>query len=442
MARDDPSLVARLAAECFGTYMLVFTVFCNVLGGTSSAFAALSIGSVLMVLIYSLGDTSGAHLNPAVTVAVSLAQQQKWKTSGYYIAAQFIGGILAGMTANAIFGSTFELIPAHGYSYLQAGVCEALFTLMLCFVVLNTACSRSSAGTQYFGLAIGYVILAGGFASGGISGANLNPAVSLAIDISSGRVPRWSLAYTGFQLLGASLATLCYKLVRPEDFGMSKTGTSEKLVSEFMGAFFLTLTAALNISNGSLAAALSIGAALLSMVYSLGNVSGAHFNPAVTLAVWLSGRNKISGKDGIQYVFLQLLGAILAAFAAAGVCGGRTSGVVPALKYGWIEVFQGEFLFTFVLAFVVLATATVSQKPPKDFFGLCIGSCVTVGGFAGSVLGAGVLNPAVAVGFDAAHSVLNSSKFGNSAGYACFQLGGAAAASFIFKQIHKSEYVG
>jgi len=442
MARDEPTLGARLVAECFGTFMLVFTVFCNVLGDSSPAFAAMSIGSVLMVLIYSLGDTSGAHLNPAVTVAISLAQQQKWTTSGCYISVQVLGGVLASMTANAIFGSTFELIPAPGYSYLQAGICESLFTLMLCFVVLNTACSRASAGTQYFGLAIGHVIWAGGYAAGGISGANFNPAVSLAIDIGAGMVPKWSLAYTGFQLLGASLATICYKLVRPEDFGFARSGgTSEKLISEFLGTFFLTFTAALNIATGSLTAAMSIGAALMCMVYSVGNISGAHLNPAVTLAICLSGRNKTNSKEACQYVCLQTLGAIFAAFAAAGITAGKTTAVAPALKYGWVEALQAEFLFTFVLAFVVLATATVSHRPPKDLFGLCIGSCVTVGGYAGAALGAGILNPSVPIGFDGAHSLLSNGNFVNSLGYSCFQLGGAAAAAVVFRQTHPAEYL-
>ena len=74
--------------------------------------------------------------------------------------------VLAALTAYFLFGHTFELIPGAEFNWMQAGAAEFLYTMMLCFVVLNTACCRANAGNQYFGLAIGFVIVAGGFAVG------------------------------------------------------------------------------------------------------------------------------------------------------------------------------------------------------------------------------------------------------------------------------------
>lgn len=180
-----------------------------------------------MVMIYALGDVSGAHLNPAVSVAISLCQQQKWGTTLKYVAAQTLGALAAGLLATHIFGASFQLAPpttpTQTVSWTQAGVAELLFSCMLCFTVLNTACCNRNAGNQYFGLAISSVIVAGGYAAGPLSGANFNPAISLSIDLCSGKI-RWSLAYVGFQLAGSALAALLYRAVRPTEFNKDKKG--------------------------------------------------------------------------------------------------------------------------------------------------------------------------------------------------------------------------
>merc|ERR1719265_3106636 len=92
---------------------------------------------------------------------------------------------------------------------------------MLCFVVLSCALSKRNNprddGNQFFGLAIGFVIVAGGHAAGGISGACYNPAVAFGLDVSS----HWPFIYTGFELTGAVLAAILFRMVRPEDFNSS-----------------------------------------------------------------------------------------------------------------------------------------------------------------------------------------------------------------------------
>merc|ERR1719453_1499295 len=104
---------------------------------------------------------------------------------------------------------TFNLAPTKGFGPLNAALAEIVYTFMLCFVVLNVACSKAHAGkNQFYGLAIGFVIVAGGYSGGHISGGAFNPAVALGIDVSSALNGGfgWCLLYIGFEVLGAVLA--------------------------------------------------------------------------------------------------------------------------------------------------------------------------------------------------------------------------------------------
>lgn len=152
-----------------------------------------------------------------------------------------------------------------------------------------------------------------------------------------------------------------------------------QLSAEFIGTFFLVLTAGLNVQLKSLAPALSIGAALSAMIYSLGSVSGAHLNPAVTLAIFLSGRGKIAGAEAAQYACAQTFGAICAGFTYAALCRQETFGIGPSKKYGWWSAGAAEALFTAILCLTVLAVATTA-KNSRDMFGLAIGREVLVWG--------------------------------------------------------------
>merc|ERR1719174_562467 len=100
-------------------------------------------------------------------------------------------------------------------------------------------------------------------------------------------------------MIGAGFAALLFRLVRPEEFGagLPTPGLVQKLSSECIGTFFLVFTVGMNVLGGFTGAAFSIGSALMCMIYALGSVSGAHFNPAVTIAILLSGRNKIAGGE-------------------------------------------------------------------------------------------------------------------------------------------------
>jgi aquaporin Z len=167
-----------------------------------------------------------------------------------------------------------------------------------------------------------------------------------------------------------------------------------KYLTEFIGTFFLVLTVGCTVIPGTpgVIAPLAIGAALMVMVFAGGHVSGGHYNPAVTLAVWIRGR--CPTKDVIPYMVVQVAGAIVAALAAGFLFGaGKPMSIasVPA-------AFLAEFLFTFALAYVVLNTATAKGTADNSFYGLAVGMTVMTGAFAVGSISGGAFNPAVAVG--------------------------------------------
>merc|ERR1719473_422385 len=328
---------------------------------------------------------------------------------------------------------------------------EVLYTFVLCFVVLNAAGSKKAGcgswpidkpggPQQFYGLAIGFVVIAGGYGAGAISGGAFNPAVALGLDVSSAGVGfGWGFAYTGYELIGAAIAAGLFRLVRPDDFGGSEDyELSTKCISEFIGTYVLVLTVGLNVLSGSPAGAWSIAASLMCMIYSLGNCSGAHFNPAVTVAIMLSGRNACKPAGGGPYILSQLAAGICAAYTYAGMMHGKTFALGPVAPYNWAQALTSEFVFTFVLCFVVLSVATI-KNPLNQYFGLAIGSCVTAGGLAIGGVSGGSLNPAVSTAISSA-AIIGGGKFYSCLVYSAVELLGAVAAAGIFFVTHPQEY--
>jgi aquaporin Z len=165
-------------------------------------------------------------------------------------------------------------------------------------------------------------------------------------------------------------------------------------------------------------------------------VSGAHFNPAVTFAIWLSGRNVIEVKEALMYVAAQLAGGVSAGFTYVLVMG-KAFPLGPVGAYTWFSAALAEIVFTAVLCFVVLSVATTAT-PSKDMFGLAIGSCVTVGGFAIGGISGGSMNPAVSLGIDVAHAAKTHSMLYSSALYTVFELAGATLATAAFYGVQKN----
>ncbi len=204
---------------------------------------------------------------------------------------------------------------------------------------------------------------------------------------------------------------------------------ARKLIVEFLGTFFLVLTIGQTVVGadpGSPMAALAplaIGSALMVMVYAGGHISGGHYNPAVTLAVWIRNRGTTSELPG--YVIVQALGGAVAAFTVLYLKGNpavvaATPAVGPALL--------AEFLFTFALAFVVLNVATIPATGRNSHYGLAIGFTVMVGAFSVGSISGGVFNPAVALGV----TLMGLSKASNIWIFLVADFLGGAAAALLF----------
>lgn len=161
--------------EFIGTYFLVLTIGLTVLGGTP--FAPLAIGGSLMVMVFMGGHVSGAHYNPAVSVACAMRKKLPWSEVPPYVAAQLAGAVAAALTVRAILGQTFTLEPAEGIGTTTAIAVEALYTFALGLVVLNVATIQKTKGNSFYGLAIGFTIVVAAFAGGPLSGGAFNPAV-------------------------------------------------------------------------------------------------------------------------------------------------------------------------------------------------------------------------------------------------------------------------
>merc|ERR1719223_1177629 len=399
-------------------------------------------------MIWALGCVSGANFNPAVSFALGIAGKMNWQDVAGYCCVQLAAGICAGMCYELTIGDMFNLAPTPGFEFWQVGLAEFLYTFMLCFVVLNVACSKVHAGkNQFYGLAIGFVVIAGGYGAGHISGGCFNPAVAIGIDVSSAGLGfGWCLPYTIAEFIGAGLAAVLFQVVRPEETDEAADGATEassgivpKVVSEFLGTYFLVLTVGLNVLGGSKAPVWSIAASLMCMIFALGSCSGAHFNPAVTAAVSLSGRNKIAASDVGKYIGAQLVGGFCASLTYMAMEKGQVFPLQPGAGHTWISAYFLEMVFTFLLCFVVLSVATV-ENVLHQYFGLAIGSCVTAGGYAIGAISGGSLNPAVSTG------IALSSLLGGGHGifhmfmYILFEIVGGLLAAVVFKKTHESEY--
>jgi len=208
-----------------------------------------------------------------------------------------------------------------------------------------------------------------------------------------------------------------------------------KYVVEFVGTFFLVLTVGMTViePGAGAGAPLAIGSALMVMVFAGGHVSGGHYNPAVTLAVWLRGR--CPTRDVPGYMAVQVVGALSAAAAVSVLKGSAAMAQVTAGTPQVAQALLAEFLFTFALAWVVLNVATAKGTSGNSFYGLAIGFTVMTGAFAVGSVSGGAFNPAVAVGITA----MGLSSAANIWIFLLANFAGGAAAAVTFKAVNPQD---
>jgi aquaporin Z len=205
----------KYLTEFIGTFFLVLTIGCTVIPGAAGVIPPLAIGSALMVMIYAGGHVSGGHYNPAVTLGVWIRGRCATADIVPYWAAQVIAAVAASFTATFLVGApkAAALVPA----VAPALVAEFLFTFALVYVVLNTATAKATSGNSYFGLAIGFTVLTGAFAVGGVSGGAFNPAVAVGLAVM-GLVSTPSIwVHIAADLIGGAAAAIAFKTINPED---------------------------------------------------------------------------------------------------------------------------------------------------------------------------------------------------------------------------------
>lgn len=220
MAGEERSLLLRkLGAEAVGTFMITATaISVDVLyfsrGHLEDVSRWLARGLIATAVIYAFAGTSGAHANPVVTIAFALRRIFPLRFTVAYVAAQFVGAFVAALMLWALFGSQLALgasRPGPGFFPIDAVACEIVLTFAFIIVILMTAQEQAVVGPQA-AIAVGFVVAACGFAGGGISGASMNPARSLAAQVVAGTLSS-SWVYVVGPLLGAAAAVFAHQLL-------------------------------------------------------------------------------------------------------------------------------------------------------------------------------------------------------------------------------------
>lgn len=203
-----------------------------------------------------------------------------------------------------------------------------------------------------------------------------------------------------------------------------------KYLTEFVGTMLFVLVIALVATQQNPMAPLAIGTALMVAVYMGGHVSGAHYNPAVTLAVYLRG--KLPASDVIPYVVAQISGSTVGAYLSYMFLD-KTIAPTPAATATTMTVLLVEGLFTFFLALTVLNVATSKSTEGNSYYGLAIGFSIVAAVFAAGPISGGGFNPAVATGPTIVHALMGDGNFSQLWMYFVGPLSGGALAAAVFK---------
>ncbi|MCC6615700.1 MAG: MIP family channel protein [Anaerolineae bacterium] len=211
----------RAGAELVGVYALV-TAGCGAImvdaqtGALTHVGVALTFGLIILVMVAAIGHISGAHFNPAVTIAFALTRHFPWRDVVFYLGGQVLGAVLGALTLRVLFGDAAHLgatLPtgAAGQSF---GL-ELLLSAVLMFVIISVATDTRAVGAPA-ALAIGFTVMLAALWGGPISGASMNPARSLGPALIGNLwADQW--IYWLAPVIGASLGALIYQALRQSD---------------------------------------------------------------------------------------------------------------------------------------------------------------------------------------------------------------------------------
>jgi aquaporin Z len=411
-------------AEFVGTFFLAFIIsMTKTVVGSSPESVPMAIGFGLVAIVYFCGPISGGMVNPAVTVALVTRNKLNLVEAGYCIASQLLGAIAAGSIAYGLYNSNWNDI---GYPALadtsrvgQAFVGEMLQTFALTSTVLNTATTAAQANNSYYGIAIGFVVLSGALVIGGVTGACFNPAVGMLAFLNNDFSGTW--VFVVAPVVGGFLSGLVFRITNPTEWddsdpfarvadlvqahhnpNGSKTRMAAMLTQEFIGTFFWAWIYSLTVNSTAFGGILAVGAIVVSMSFMGGAVSGAHYNPAVTIAVYLRGLGKtpqiMRGVDCLLYIGVQFAAAFAGGSSASYVNNGLKDINSPAVNYDHHTSFQAivcEMIFTFGLVLCVLSVGTNEKVGGNSYYGMAIGFFLVAAQVGGADISGAVLNPAL-----------------------------------------------
>jgi aquaporin Z len=208
------ALRRKLVVEFIGMFLFVFTVGMATDKTGAGPFAPLAIGSILMVMVFAGGHVSGGHFNPAVSTAVLLRRRMSANEFVAYVATQFVAALIAGLVVRYVGGRESHVLVASTGKMLLA---EFLFTFALGWVVLHVATAQGTEGNSFYGLAIGFTVVAGAFAVGRVSGGAFNPAIAVGAMVTG--LFQWShiWIYLLADFAGGAVAAYAFLFVEPAE---------------------------------------------------------------------------------------------------------------------------------------------------------------------------------------------------------------------------------
>jgi len=204
----------KYIVEFIGAFFLLFVIGLCVIEPGAGAMAPLAIGTILMVMVYAGGHISGGHYNPAVTLGVWIRGKCETKDVPFYMIAQILGAAAASLLVLKLKSNA--IISAAAPNTINALIAESIFTFALVYVALNVATSKKTVGNSYYGLAIGFTLMAAAYAIGNISGCAINPAVAIGLTIMglSKLSNLWIFIAANF--VGGALAAVIFNFLNTE----------------------------------------------------------------------------------------------------------------------------------------------------------------------------------------------------------------------------------
>mmetsp|Transcript_26169 Transcript_26169/g.55403 ORF Transcript_26169/g.55403 Transcript_26169/m.55403 type:complete len:526 (-) Transcript_26169:90-1667(-) len=459
-------LAAPYLAELIGTFLITLTFTCNYGDSHDPVWSITSNAFMWMALVCSVGHISGANLNPSITIGLVIAGRLKAKTATLFCVCQIAGAVGAVFLNHEVSSARTDLNPHRGYTWVEVGVVEVMYSAMTCFVYLNCAASvvnnSSKRQNGFIGLAVGFCVITGGYAAWEVSRAVLNTAISIAIaivDASMGQGFKCGVYYFIFDFAGAFIGVGAFAAVRPNEFRRSDVQTgptkvdslSAKVLAEFLGTLYIILTQALSRLSplrDSLPGEWAVAAAVTCMSYSVRGISGGHFNPAVTVSVWSSRRDSCDLKTACSYIVVQIIAGLAASAVFDCVKPPKvylsTDSIEIKHAFSVQRAMIVEGFYTAMVCYTVLATGVVkpvplSEKQPNNLAGFLYGSMQAAAGFASHSISGSNLNPAAVIGFD----ILGVHRRGEEdAPWGCilYELVGALVAAAVFFVTHARLY--